>query len=89
MTKKELIEEARELGCKSIMIDGITYEIGPVPRSQQADSEIDEKALNIIISPLDNLSDEEVLYWSTPHYDTLKAQKELRAQQLKDESNDS
>jgi len=85
MTKKELIDEARELGCKSVTIDNITYEIGSLPKEAGPVLEAEAEALVNPMSALDDLSPEEVLYWSSPFYDELQKQKELRLQQLKEE----
>lgn len=87
MNKKELIDEARELGCKSVTIEGITYEIGPVPKSFEPMS---DQAAEELISPLaflDQISDEDVLYWSSPFYDQLQYEKDERKRML-EENND-
>lgn len=34
-------------------------------------------------SPFDELSDDEIQYWSTPHYDELQAKKQMAAEQRK------
>ncbi len=36
------------------------------------------------LSALDEYSEDEILYWSTPYFDELQAKKALRAQQIKD-----
>lgn len=88
MTKKErikLIQEAQELGLKSITIEDITYELGIVSKKNTVVPDLDAKDIVSPISFLDELSEDEVLYWSSPYYDDLQEQKLKRAQQLKDE----
>lgn len=88
MTKRErvkLIQEAQELGLKSITIEDITYELGIVPKKNTIVPDLDAKDIVNPISFLDELSEDEVLYWSSPYYDDLQEQKLKRAQQLKDE----
>ena len=36
-------------------------------------------------SPFDQYTDEEMLYWSTPYFDYLQEQKELKKQRIQDE----
>lgn len=89
MTKAQrikLIKEAQELGLKSITIDSVTYELSHImAKTPQYVPEAEAKDLVNPLSVLDELSDEEILYWSSPHYDDLQEQKIKRAQQLKDE----
>ncbi len=46
----------------------------------------DLKAEEIVkpLSALDEYSEDEILYWSTPYFDELQAKKAMRAQQIKD-----
>lgn len=77
IAKKLLIEEARELGCKSITFDGITYEIGKV----QAVQEPQEVKFEDLVPKEDP---DEILYWATPWYDHIQEEKKLKEQQLKE-----
>ena len=76
--KKKLISEARELGCKSVTIDGITYEIGPVKY------DVETEVVAVEMPDADPMDEDEVKYWSTPYYDYLQEQKKLKEQQLKE-----
>lgn len=83
----ELINEAKELGMKSITIDGVVYEIATAHKKVEAEVLTDDQVKELLVpaSPFDDLSDEEVMYWSTPHFDLIQEQKELREKQLKEE----
>ncbi len=91
MTKEERLEriqEAKELGLKSITIEGVTYELQITYNPNIVTPNLSEdqiKALMNPASPFDELSDDEVLFWSTPHYDEIQKQKELREKQIKEE----
>lgn len=91
MTKKkrlELIQEAKELGLKSIELNGVKYEIGQhAPAIEQKTiSEEESKALlkALTSTPLDEVTEDEVLYYATPYYDQLQEQKKLKQQQDQD-----
>lgn len=86
MTKEEriiLIEEARIMGVKSITIDGVTYEFKEEETPVTRDS-VDPEALLKVLSPEPEYTDEEILFWSTPTFDEIQEQKELRNKQLKE-----
>jgi hypothetical protein len=85
--KKALIAEARELGCTEITIEGVKYGIGPAPKAI-APPITDEEAKDLIkaISPFDEMSDQEILYFSTPYYDELQENKKKHAEHLKNEA---
>ena len=86
MTKQkrlELIQEAKEMGLKSIVIDKVTYNFDPIVVQPQITDE-EAKSMLAPLPYFDQLTDEEVLMWSTPRYDEIQQQKELRKQQIKD-----
>ncbi len=80
----ELIEEAKILGMKSVTIDGVTYEfkeqVKVIDSTPMTDAEI-KKMLSPEFS--EEYSDEEVLFWSTPHFDDIQAEKQLREEHAK------
>lgn len=78
---KDAIEFAREMGLGSIEVDGIKMEIPPLPEPVPV-GDIKQPT-----TPFDNLSDDEILFWSTPHYDELLAAKEERMKALEEEQN--
>ncbi len=83
---KDILKNARECGCPTVVIDGVKYELAS-PESIEASKAVPDMAPEDIVKPLsvlDELSNEEMLYWATPYYDELQAAKELRNQQLKD-----
>ena len=54
--------------------------------SQKAGGQVEDLKPEQIITPLpafDEPSDDEILYWATPYYDQLMAEKALRNEQLK------
>ena len=80
------IEEARELGVTAITYEGVRYEIGAAPKASAPIPDVEAQDLVKPMDFVDQMSDEEILYWSTPWYDELQAKKEQRTQQLKDEA---
>lgn len=81
---KQLIEEAKELGLESIEVNGVKYNfhsnliIAQSPPEEKKPSEL-MKPLSI----LDDLTDEQILYWSTPHFDEIEAIIIQRNEELK------
>ncbi len=81
---REIISEAKLMGMTAVTIDGVRYEwsaaktSGPVPDTDMAD-------LIKEMSPFDGLSEEDILYWSSPYYDTIQAEKELKAKHAKEQ----
>lgn len=72
----DLIEEARILGMKTITIEGVTYEFGEAPKVPQDVPEMKAEDILKPLSTLDEMSNEEILYWSTEYYDEIQARKE-------------
>ncbi len=56
----------------------------PLPQTPPALQELKPEEIVSPLSVLDEYSDDEILYWSTPYFDELQAKKALRAQQIKD-----
>lgn len=72
----EMIEFAREQGLKKIELDGIVFHLDKVA---QHSGEVPELLPEDIVSPLsvlDEMSEDEILFWSSPYYDELQAKKQ-------------
>lgn len=85
---KAALAFAKEHGLKSIEVDGIKMELGeprPDPNAEIPDLKAEE--LVAALSPFDEMTDEEVLFWSTPHYDELQSAKALKAEHAKEVRN--
>lgn len=74
---KQLIREAQEMGLASITIDGVKFEFSPT-RKKFPNGDIDTKEVYQDLAALEDLTEEEILYWSTPYFDELQAIKELQ-----------
>ena len=89
MTKEkrlELIKEAKELGLKSIEIDGVKYDLGEPVKPKEEAQELSEDAVKALFTDtkiLDEMSDDEVLFYSTPYFDQLQHEKKTKEEQLK------
>jgi len=73
---RQKIKELREMGATSIVIDGLT--IGFPANTNNTAMEVPEVSAEDLVRPpsaLDEITDEEILYWSTPYYDELQAMK--------------
>lgn len=81
----ELIEEAKAMGLKSITIEGIVYEFGePVKGGGYV---ADTKAEDLIkpLSVFEEMTDEEILYWSTPYGLELEAKRKRMEERKREE----
>lgn len=75
---KKIINELTGLPPKITVTSGTVY---PEP-AKLSDEEV--KALVKELNPLDDYSPDELLYYASPYFDELQAQKEIRTQELKD-----
>lgn len=81
MTPKQqmnLIKQAKELGLASIKIGDVEIVFSQDRTEQKINNAVpDLEAKDILAppSPFDDLTDEEVLYFATPHFDELQAAK--------------
>ena len=90
MTADEIIkimQQAKELGL-NVKCDGVEISSGSseVIKKPTIKPEIKEMEASDIVKPislLDDMSDEEVLMWSSPYYDELVAQKEAHKEAIK------
>ncbi len=69
---------------------GVTMEDVEAFKAKQHTVVKDEKAEDMVkpLSVLDDLSEEEILFWATPHYDELQYKKEQQKQKLNEEKQD-
>lgn len=90
MTKEERIEkilEAKELGLKAVTIEGVIYDLdGSKPIRPLV--VIDPTEAYKEESVFDQMTDEEVLFWSTPEYDNIQEKKKKHQEHLNKEVND-
>lgn len=91
----ELLKQAKELGVKKVEINGMKFEFedkleASAPESVPNDQELTYKDLVAAPSPFDELTDEEVLYWSSEYGKELAEQRKADYEEsLKDKrSND-
>ena len=87
----EVMQRAKELGLKHVKMDGFEAFFEDLKRDvptqivPHAEPVTDESAFKHM-SILDEITEDEVRYWSTPYYDELQAQKELHKKQLEEEA---
>lgn len=73
---QKVLDIAKSNGCKTVEIDGIKFDL---TQNTSVSTEVKELKAEEIINPmsiLDDLSEDEILYYSTPYYDELQAKKE-------------
>lgn len=97
LTKDEIIEvltKAKELGLTHIKLEGLECDfrtnIGQITSPQTISHFVPEMKSEEIVTPLstlDDVSDEELLYYATPYYDELQSRKEAHKQALKEQEN--
>jgi hypothetical protein len=84
---KDRIEQARAMGITEITIEDITYKIGLPPLQHlPISSEISAEELIKPLSSLDELTEEEVMYYSCPYFDELQARKKALQDKQAEES---
>lgn len=74
---KEAIAFARENHLSCIEVEGIKMTLADLPMDLEPN---DGKDIPQPLTPYDNLSDEEVTFWSTNYFDDLQVKKELKKQ---------
>jgi hypothetical protein len=82
-----IIDNAKRIGVQSVEIDGIKYDLMAknIPVKTESANFVDLKAEDILRPMKEEITEEELKYWSTPYYDILQQEKELKAQHIKDE----
>lgn len=97
----QVLEKAKELGLQHIEVEGFEASFGqpsasaPSPQPTVnpqlgAVQPVPERDAEDIVKPMsvfDEMTDEEILYYSTPYYDELQAKKELMQQAKESEGN--
>lgn len=79
---EELIEMAKRLNLEGIEVDGIKFSLSP--NAKKVASFVEEEKAEDLMKPLsafDELTEEEIQYWSSPYYDELQAKKEAAKNQ--------
>ncbi len=81
-----LIDNAKAMGILKIEIDGVVYHLDQpaAPKSNHVPDLTAEEIVNPL-SVLDEMDDDEILYWSSPYYEEIQNKKELQ-KQMKAES---
>lgn len=81
---KSALEFAKENKIKSIEVDGIRIE---VPQDLTVEFSSDRKFEELLkpLSPFDEMTEEEILYYATPYYDELQAKKKAKQEKIKEE----
>lgn len=90
MTPKKmmaLIKEAKEMGLPEIRIGDVYVKFDSPAPIATAVPELKAEELIKAMSHFDMPTEDELKYYATPYYDELQRQKELRAQQIKDNPN--
>ena len=83
---KELVAEAiafaKEQGLSSVEVEGVKFTI---PREENVlrGTELNEADVTKFLSPSIDITDEEILFYSTPYYDELQARKRIKEEQIK------
>lgn len=82
---KTILKNARECGCPTVIIDGVKYELAAAEEAPKPKDvpEVDPEDLVKPISVLDDLTNEELLYWATPYFDQLQEQKRIHQEAIK------
>lgn len=84
---KEILNEAREAGASEVTISGITYKINPLSVVTPVSAVPEMKAEELVnpLSILDEFTEEEIIYYSSPYFHELQAQKEVQEKQKQED----
>lgn len=89
---KEAIEFARANGLKSIEVDGIKMEVLPLQQTIEVNLQTDDELKRAFANdPFEDMTEEEILFYSTPYFQELQEKKKqkqdalLSEQQVRDE----
>lgn len=80
----KIMEKARVLGLSTIKIEGMEATLGPVKAESAPVPEVKAQEIVTPASIFDDISPEELLYYSTPHYDELQAKKAAHMKALEE-----
>jgi len=83
----KILNDANEMGVLKVEVDGVTYTLPGLKTKYQPPVPEDLKAQDIVnpMSILDEMSEDEIKYWSSPYYDVLIADKERQQQMSAEE----
>lgn len=81
---REAIAFAQKMNLRSIEVDGIKFDV-PSPVAETIEG-LDDEELAKALDIFDDMSDDEILYWATPYYDELQAEKELKKQAIEQQA---
>lgn len=65
----KIMEKAKDLGFNSIKVEGLELQSNEKVKTPQP--EVSDDIIKKL-STLEDMTDDEILYWSTPHYDELE-----------------
>ena len=82
---KLALEFAQEQGLGFIEVEGIKIFVPQQSMTNEV-PEISAEDLMKPIGPFDDLSEEEILFYATPYYDELQANKEMQKQRRESEA---
>ena len=86
---KAIIEFAKTQGLPSVEIDGVVFNLGkPLKPIEPIAEDIEATDVVTPLSVLDDMDDDEILYWATPYYDEIQVKKEHMQQAAKDKQNE-
>lgn len=79
---QKILETAKQRGIASVVIDGVTYNLykEDIVTNDRTKVVPDLEAKDIVapMSPFDDLSEDEVMYWHSPYGSELEAMREMR-----------
>lgn len=87
-TKMALLKQAKEMGLTSVKIGDVEFQLGQAKEAKAAPDAQELKAEQLVNPPniLDQLSDEELLYYATSYFNELQEKKRLAQEAAKQEA---
>ena len=82
----ELMIQAKEMGLTSIKVDGFEATLSQGPQEKQVigkQADMTKEEIMTTLQVFDDLSDDQILYWSTPYYDELESLKQAQLEASK------
>lgn len=77
MDLKEALIAAKQAGVVSIEVDGIKFNLAPVKALISEVKESKAEEIVVPLSPWEDITDEELLYWSSGYYEQVMQKKEV------------
>ena len=81
----EAIEIAKLHGCPWVEVDGVKIPLVEKQVGPKVEPQSDDEVKMALLDPEPDLTDEEVLFWSTPYFDELQEKKLKRQDVLREE----